>query len=42
MLINKRPYISYLNGVEIEFWKEKKFISVNSVTEYDSRPIKAK
>ena len=43
MLINKRPYISCLNGNEM--WvleEEKKFIFVNRVIESHSRPVKAK
>ena len=40
MLINKRPYISCLNGVEMWVLEEKKFIFVNRVIESDSRPNK--
>ena len=42
MLVNKRPYISCENGVEMWVLEEKKFIFVNRVIESDSRPIKAK
>ena len=43
MLINKRPYISRLNGNEMWVLEEKKkFIFVNRVIESHSRPIMAK
>ena len=42
VLINKRPYISCLNGNEMGVLEEKKFIFVNRVIESHSRPIKAK
>ena len=44
MLVNKRPYISCGNGVEMlkcEFWK-KKVHFVNRIIESHVRPIKAK
>ena len=40
MLVNKRPYISCANAVEIWVLEEKKV--VNRVTESYSRPIKMK
>ena len=42
MLVNKRPYISCENGVEMWVLEEKKFIFVNRVIESHSRPIKEK
>ena len=42
MLVNKRPYISCGNGVEMRVLEEKKFIFVNRVIESHVRPIKAK
>ena len=38
MLVNKRPYISCANDLEME----KKFVTVNWVIESYTRPIKAK
>ena len=43
MLVNKRPYISCANDVEMCVLEEKKkFIFVNRVMESYSRPIKVK
>ena len=42
MVVNKEPYISCVNGVEMRVLVEKKFIFVNRVIKSHSRPIKAK
>ena len=42
MLVNKRPYRSCTDGVEIRVLEEKKFFFVNRVKEFHFRPIKAK
>ena len=42
MLVNKRPYMSCANGVEMLVLEEKKIIFVNRVIESLSRLIKAK
>ena len=43
MLVNKRPYISCANDVEMWVLEGvKKFVFVNRVIESYSRPIKAK
>ena len=42
MLVNKRPYMSCANGVEMWVLEENKIIFVNRVIESLSRLIKAK
>ena len=42
MPVNKRSYISCANDNGMWVLEEKKFIFVNRVIEYYSRPIKAK
>ena len=42
MLVNKRPYISFANGVELWVSEEKKFIFVNRVIESHSKLVKVK
>ena len=43
MLVNKRPYVSCANDVEMWVLEEKKYlIFVNRVIESYSRPLKAK
>ena len=42
MLVNKRPATSCANDIEMCVLEEKKIIFVNRVTEFFSRPIKAK
>ena len=42
MLVNKRTFISYANGVQIEVLEEKKLIFVYMIIKSHSRPNKAK